>query len=212
MEKVRALLVSHEHWDHVKGLPALLQRRALSVYATEGTSRALARQSRDRLARSCMKTFGAIRSFGVGPWTIRAFPTPHDAEEPVGFILEAEGFRVGIATDMGSVTPEVVSALSGLDALVLEFNHDPEMLAAGPYRQHVKARIASPLGHLSNEEAGGLLHQVAHEGLRLVILAHLSQENNEPHLALRAAEKNLNGYAVRCRVAPRGGSDGVWDL
>ncbi len=202
MENIQALLVSHEHSDHVKGMPVLMKRYPFPAYMTAGTLRALSLQP-EWTTDSRVETFHAIRPFQVGAWTVRAFPTPHDAEEPVGFILEAGGIRVGIATDMGEVRQEVVTELSGVHGLVLEFNHDPSMLANGPYTRAVKKRITSPKGHLSNEEAGGLLQSVAHRGLGGVILAHLSETNNHPDLARRAAAQHLNGYATKFEVASR---------
>lgn len=201
MENVRALLVSHEHVDHVKGMPVLMKRHPFPVYMTEGTLRALSRQSCEWPPDSRVETFQAVRPFQVGSWIVRAFSTPHDAEEPVGFILEAEGIKVGIAMDMGEIRQDVVSELSGVHGLVLECNHDPGMLASGPYSSDLKARIAGPRGHLSNEEAGGILRSVAHEGLRAVILAHLSETNNHPDLARRTANQNLSGYATKFEVA-----------
>ncbi|MFQ5912640.1 MAG: MBL fold metallo-hydrolase [Nitrospinota bacterium] len=203
MGNVRTLLVSHEHDDHVKGLPGLMGRYPVSAFMSKGTLRALSGRLAELKGGSRVETFRANGSFQAGPWTVQAFPTPHDAEEPVGFILEAEGVRIGIATDMGAATPEVVSALRGLHALVLEFNHDAEMLASGPYPAYVKARIASPIGHLANEEAGTLLRRVVHKGLRAVILAHLSEVNNKPELARRAADESLGGHSTKFEVAGR---------
>ncbi len=212
MENVRALLVSHEHDDHVRGLPRLMKRYPVTAYMTKGTFRALPGASEDPGLDSRCKTFRAHRPFQVGPWTVRAFPTPHDAEEPVGFVLEADGIRLGIATDMGEIQQDVVSELSGVHGLVLEFNHDPEMLATGPYPEYVKARIASPIGHLANGEAGEILRKVAHEGLRSVVLAHLSENNNEPELARSVAQENLAGRAVRIEVAAQRAPSWFGDL
>ncbi len=203
MENVRALLVSHEHSDHIKGMSVLMKRHPFPAYMTEGTLRALSRQPGDWTPDSRVETFQVLRPFRVGAWAVRAFPTPHDAEEPVGFILEAGGIRVGIATDMGEIRQEVVSELSGVHGLVLEFNHDPAMLASGPYPPFLKARIAGPGGHLSTEAAGGLLESVAHRGLGAVILAHLSETNNHPELVRRTAAQHLNGYATKFEVASR---------
>ncbi len=201
MDNVRAVLVTHEHDDHVKGLPVLMKKYPVPAYMTEGTMRGLPAVPAGNGMGSRLKIFRATQPFQIGPWAIEAFPTPHDAKAPVGFVLEADGFRLGIATDMGEVTPQVASRLCGLDALILEFNHDPEMLASGFYPEYVKTRIASPSGHLANEEAGSLLRRVAHEGLRSVTLAHLSENNNDPELARSVAKRSLAEYDVPIGVA-----------
>jgi phosphoribosyl 1,2-cyclic phosphodiesterase len=201
MENVRAVLVTHEHDDHVKGLPVLMKKHPVPAYMTEGTMRALPAMPAGNGIGSRLKTFRATQPFEIGPWAIQAFATPHDAKAPVGFVLEAEGFRLGIATDMGKVTSQITSRLCGLDALILEFNHDPQMLACGFYPEYVKSRIASPSGHLANEEAGSLLQEIAHARLRSVTLAHLSENNNEPELARSVAKQSLAEYDVPIGVA-----------
>ncbi len=212
MEKVGAILVTHEHDDHVKGLPVLMKKYAVPTYMTEGTWRALPVTLGGNGTRPNIKTFRTMQPFEVGPWAVRAFPTPHDANAPVGFVLEADGFRLGIATDIGQMTDQMTDQLTGLDAVVLEFNHDPEMLARSFYPEYVKARIASPRRHLANEEAGTLLREIAHPGLRAVTLAHLSENNNAPELARSVAKRSLSGYDVRVEVARQDGPVWVGDF
>lgn len=193
------VVVTHEHGDHVGGVADLALAFGLPVYGTAGTLRAVVAQAprlpapaRAALARLC-RPLAAGEAARAGGVTLHAVSLLHDACEPVAYLLEAEGVRVGVATDLGTVTPAVVETLAGADVLVLEFNHDEAMLAGGPYPPPVKRRIAGARGHLSNAQAAGLLAAAAWPGLRAVWLAHLSRVNNRPVLALEAARGALRG-------------------
>lgn len=170
---VAAVLLTHEHSDHAQGA-APLSGTGLPLFASTGTGRAL------DLPHQAFPSGG---SFSVGSVRIQSVPLPHDAAEPVGFVVEAEGLRAGVLTDLGEVTPPIRDAYGGCDILVLEANHDERLLHAGPYPPFLKRRIRSRLGHLSNGQAAQLLRTLAP---RCVLLAHLSIVNNRPHLA-RAA-------------------------
>jgi len=178
------IIVTHEHADHVRGLDAL-RRRGIRVAGRPGTLRALGIE-------------GATLEPGTELGGIRVVPfaIPHDAAQPIGLRLEANGERVGIATDLGQVTDGVLSALSGCQTVVLEANHDLSMLLAGPYPWPVKLRILGPEGHLANEEAGRALRMLGN-GLQQVLLAHLSQENNTPALALDTVARAVDGWKGR---------------
>ncbi len=145
-----------------------------------------------------MRRFEAGEPFEACGLSFFPFPTPHDAALPVGLVVEGE---LGIATDLGSLDQAVKEKLSGLRAIIIEFNHDLEMLIKGPYPFPVKERIRGPLGHLSNEAAGRLLKGVASRELELVVLAHLSQTNNHPPLALETAKLALGGSRARLFAA-----------
>ena len=139
--------------------------------------------------------FQAGRSFTIGDIGLSPFTIPHDAADPVGFVFSAEGVRLGFVTDLGYVTPNVKQQLKDLDLLLLESNHDLEMLRDGPYPWSVKQRVLSRVGHLSNEAAAEFLESEYDGQAAYVILAHLSENNNLPELARVAAERALNGRA-----------------
>ncbi len=175
-----AILVTHEHADHVGGVAACARRFGVEVLLTHGT---LASVELDDVA---VRVIDSHAPFAVGDMELRPFPVPHDAREPAQFVFSDGDRRLGVLTDAGCVTPHMVDILSGCDALVLECNHDATMLAAGRYPQHLKRRIAGRFGHLDNAAAAQLLSQIDRTRLRHVVAAHLSQENNTPALATRA--------------------------
>ena len=168
---VTALLVTHEHADHVRGAASFARRFGTPVWMTPGTA------SRVRgLAK--MRTFSSHRGLSLGDIEIEPYPVPHDAREPVQFVFRAGGRRLGLLTDAGHVTPHIVERLEGCDALALEFNHDADTLATGTYPLSVKVRVASRYGHLSNEQAAALLGRFRGGGLQWVIAMHVSEQNN----------------------------------
>jgi len=181
------LLLSHEHTDHVSGAGVVARRWRIPVYGTEGTLTGASRRFGKLPAGTGVLANGSRMKHG--PFVIEAFSVAHDAADPSGFVIECSGGRIGIATDLGCPGPLVRESLSGCSALVLEFNHDEDMLWNGSYPWHLKQRIASSTGHLSNEVAASLLDSVLHPGLKLCVLAHLSQENNLPDLAVRASRE-----------------------
>jgi len=188
-----AILVTHEHEDHVGGAFAFAAAHALTVYLTRGTLQA---------AAGAGKTAHGVRSelidgrtgFAVGGIEVRPFTVPHDAREPVQYVLCDGSRSLGVLTDIGAPTPHVLEMLSGCDALVLECNHDRAMLRDGGYPRWLKERIGGALGHLDNEQAAELLGALDRSRLQHVIGAHLSQQNNRPALA-RAALAGALGCA-----------------
>ncbi|MCB0216954.1 MAG: MBL fold metallo-hydrolase [Chloroflexi bacterium] len=191
-----AVLLTHEHADHVRGLGGLLAPRPeLRVLATAGTRRAL-ESARGDLGKSGLRpawgaALVAARGVDLGQLRLRPFPLPHDAAEPVGFRFEAGDRAIGLATDLGSSTPVVERSLAGCSVLILEANHDLDLLARGPYPVFLKRRVASHQGHLSNAQAASLLQRLAGPALRHVVLAHLSRTNNRPDAALRTVAPAL---------------------
>ena len=190
LESVRAVLITHDHNDHCKGLPALLRHAPHArVYATEATARAVElNRGVDGLP---WHIFDADARFEAGGVSVRPVRLPHDAAEPLGFVLEAGGTRAGVATDFGHATPALVASLASCHALVLEFNHDVLMLENSGRPPELVRRILGPRGHLSNDDAGALLERAATGGTRRVFLAHLSAECNTPGHALGAARAAL---------------------
>jgi len=250
-ETLDAILITHEHSDHVNGVAVTARKLGIPVYFTEGTHRAWMRwltprkqmtyaqwmeqcrkQAAERQAEAettaqesepdeadlvesanvpeeaaepvktkdptwlpSVEYFRAGEPFEIGDIAVSPFTIPHDAADPVGFVFRAEGVRMAFATDLGYISPNVRAQLQGVDLLLLESNHDIEMLRDGPYPWAVKQRVLSRVGHLSNEAAAGFLEDGYDGQAAYVILAHLSESNNLPELARVAAERALNGRA-----------------
>ena len=172
-----AILVTHEHGDHVRGVPLLARKYNLPVWMTRGTQRML---RDDKLP--CVHHFDGHTRFSIGSLQVQPFTVPHDACEPCQFALEYGELRFGVLTDTGRTTPHILECLDGCDALLLECNHDVDMLADGPYPDALKARVGGTLGHLSNAQAGALLAQLDTSRLQHLVAAHLSDKNNRPAL------------------------------
>ena len=179
IDEIDAIIITHEHDDHACGVVALARRRRLPVHATAGTARAC------RLAeRGCdWRPLRGGSTVDVGGLSVRPYAVPHDAAEPVQFVFSDGAARLGLLTDIGSITDGVVASLAGLRAFILECNHDAEMLRTGPYPYFLKTRIAGDHGHLSNAQAAELLARIDRRCLQTVIAAHLSRHNNRPALA-----------------------------
>ncbi|MEM7219464.1 MAG: MBL fold metallo-hydrolase [Pseudomonadota bacterium] len=165
-----AVLITHEHADHVRGVEALAHRYAIPIYASHGTLKA----AKFRLPANVINSHG---SFDIGGVRVIPVAVPHDAREPTQFVFEAGGCRVGVLSDLGCVTPHVISHYRDCDLLMMESNHDPEMLRNGRYPPSLKRRVGGQLGHLSNAQAADLLGQVGHAALRVVV-GHVSEQNN----------------------------------
>ncbi len=197
-ESLDAILVTHEHTDHVQGVGILSRRYSLPVYISLNTLEAAAPQIgkiKEVIHFQCGVTFT------LGSLTVHPFSTSHDAEDPAGFTISQNGRKIGIATDLGIATFLVKTHLQKCSLLILESNHDNQMLEDGPYPWSVKQRIKSRTGHLSNEEAQGLLKKVRHPQLEYVILAHMSETNNTPQKVLEVVGKVINSRHTCLDVA-----------
>ncbi len=181
-EMIDAILVTHEHVDHVRGIGVLCRKYGIPVYANEGTWNGILQKESGIPAR-CMRTFFTGEDFYIGGINVRPFAIPHDAMEPVGFSLEHQGLRCGVATDIGHINDTWMDAVSGCQALVLEANHDIGMVERGPYPMRLKRRILGKNGHLNNEDCAKALLTLVQRGTQAVFLSHLSQDNNLPELA-----------------------------
>jgi phosphoribosyl 1,2-cyclic phosphodiesterase len=173
-----AILVTHEHSDHISGVARLSRRYGLPVWMTAGTE--AVHKGGELASWHCINSH---QPFTVGDLQVQPFPVPHDAREPCQFVFSDGRRRLGLLTDVGSITPHMIAALDGLDALVLECNHDPSMLAAGPYPPGLKQRVGGPYGHLSNQQAAELLEKINTSSLQHLVAAHISEQNNLPQLA-----------------------------
>ena len=190
---ITGILVTHEHDDHAgQAYPFAAQHR-LPVWLTYGTQAALA-ESGKFPGDVATRTIDGRSAFSVGGIEVQPYTVPHDAREPVQFVLSDGAFRLGVLTDIGASTAHVEATLSGCDALVLECNHDSDMLWAGDYPKWLKERIAGPFGHLSNAASEKLLAALDRSRLKHVFAAHLSHQNNRPELA-RAALARAMGCA-----------------
>jgi phosphoribosyl 1,2-cyclic phosphodiesterase len=228
-ESISALIVTHEHIDHVRGAGAAARRYNWPVYATAGTLKAKGSDQR-RMAdgrwptgESSIPVSVAIEpraksADGVGKkkrvvkhivdtrtevqfddFSIRFIKAPHDAREPISLVatVKSTGERVGIAYDIGHLTERFIRNFSECDMLLLESNHDAQLLRTGPYPWSVKQRVAGPNGHLSNAECALMAREISHRGLRHLVLCHLSQINNRPEIALRSMRTALRGAGFR---------------
>ena len=199
---VTAVLVTHDHSDHICGLDTMARRWKIPVYA----SPAAARQLSYRIAgmEPLLRHVSCGVPFSIGDFTVTAFPTSHDGHGGVDYRFDCGGTSAGAITDTGYVTDEARQTLSGVELLVLESNHDVEWLRSGPYPYTLKARILSDHGHLSNDAAAEFAAELARCGTRQFVLAHLSKENNTPQRALDTVCSALSGFDVTVEVAPRG--------
>ena len=206
--QVDAVVLTHEHTDHVRGARRFCIENGLSIYGTRGT---LALTPSEGVRTH---SYHAGSEFSIGSIRFRPFRVRHLAAEPVGFKITTKSGSVGIATDLGSVTPTVVRELAGAKILVVEANYDENMLRMGSYPEFLKRAIAGDYGHLSNTSAGDLVTKSVADSTGRVVLAHLSKENNKPELAREAVEAAIKGVrdTLEVDVIEHGGSSGLFSL
>ncbi len=197
-ENLDAILVSHEHSDHIQGVGILSRRYRLPVFMNAKTQQAALPQI-GKISK--LQNFECGRPFSIKSLTIHPFSISHDASDPAGFTIQHNGSKIGIATDLGIATAMVKDHLKGCHLVILEANHDPTMLFEGPYPWPTKQRIKGRSGHLSNEESSALLKEIRHTQLECVILAHLSETNNTSQKALSAVGPTVSPGNTRIAVA-----------
>jgi phosphoribosyl 1,2-cyclic phosphodiesterase len=207
---VDAVLISHDHTDHARGIGVFQRKFGLRVYATPATLRAAQ-------AKLGLGELGEVRPFVAGEalklpgLSVQTIPTPHDGVDGVAFVLDDGRRRLGILTDLGHPFGGLGEMVATLDAVVLESNYDPDMLACGPYPEFLKRRIRGLRGHLSNDESAGLVKAWASPRLQWACLAHLSEQNNDPDLAV-GAHRRVVGQALTLVVASRYRAGDVLDV
>jgi len=209
---ISAILITHEHGDHVSGAGIISRRYNIPIYATRGTWESIGRNRQTgKLSSDNKRIIEAGSEFTVGDITVKAFEIPHDANEPVGFAFfigggtDSERYKIVTATDMGEPNDTIRENLKDSDVLLIESNHDVEMLINGKYPPYLKKRILGAEGHLSNVSAGQLICDVASKNLKHVFLGHLSEENNRPLIAVDTVCRilNANGIKTNCENGVR---------
>lgn len=204
---IDAILVTHEHSDHIKSIGTLSKKYNIPVFANKETWKAMQIEAK-KVPLDCQKTFLIDNKFSIGSLEICAFSIPHDAANPCGFNIFGSNKKISIATDVGHITPSIFTNLQNSAFLLLESNYDPEVLKCSSYPYQLKRRIAGPNGHLPNKEAGDTISKLIDSGLKSVMLGHLSKENNFPELAHQTVLDELlsNNYtkdSVNLYVASR---------
>jgi len=199
-ERLDAILITHEHSDHVSALPVLLKHYQIPVFLTHLTAPTIEWSG----VQPRVETFQAGTGFTIGDIAVGSFTIPHDAIDPVGFTFRVQGRKLGHVTDLGYIPDSIRVHLRGTDFLILESNHDLEMLKVGPYPWAVKQRVMGRRGHLSNDVVGDFILGDLKDDTRTLVLAHLSEHNNHPELARLVADQALKRRALGTRlvVAP----------
>ena len=188
-KNISAILVSHEHSDHISGVGILSRRYNIPIYANNGTWDGMECKI-GKINEANINFFKTNENFSIGDFNIKPYTISHDANEPVGFSIEKNNIKISIATDLGYISDNIIEEISGSNLLILESNHDEEMLKAGSYPYSLKRRVLSNMGHLSNEAAGNAIVELVSKNVKSILLAHLSKENNFPELAI-ATVKNI---------------------
>jgi len=207
--QLSGVFVTHEHSDHVLGLGVLSRKHRVPVFMTEGT-RASLPPALGHIER--LETVEAGETVTLGGLSIASFSIAHDAADPVSYTITTARSKLGFATDFGHTSHLVRMRLANSHALVLESNYCPHLLRTGSYPPKIQQRISGRSGHLSNHDAAKLLSELAHDGLQLVVLVHLSRENNLPALASRLAREALPGHPAEIVVAPPDGSSRLFEV
>lgn len=199
-ESLDAILITHEHSDHTAGLQAIARRLDIPVYLSRLTAPAIAWGANGCEFTPQLELFQAGACFTIGDIDVASFTVPHDAADPVGFSFHSRGIRIAVATDLGYLPESIRFHLAGADVLLLEANHDLEMLKVGPYPWPVKQRVMGRMGHLSNEVACRFIRDHLDSTTSTIILGHLSEHNNHPAIVENCAEKALGGRSLFTRV------------
>lgn len=201
--RIKAIFITHEHSDHVSGLETVAKKYKIPIHITEPSARAYLCSTKTANAAAVSVIHPLLYTQSVGALTVRAFATPHDSAASVGYVISdgTPEHTLAVATDIGTVTDEVSDALIGCENVILESNHDENMLLCGAYPYELKRRILSDYGHLSNEAAAAFVSRLVASGTKRILLAHLSQDNNLPELAYHSSLAATLGKGVFLDVA-----------
>lgn len=220
MKDIDAIFITHEHSDHIKGLGVISRRDEIPIYTTLGTMKGIrSASSLGEIPADLFRQVSADENVKVGDLTVHTFAISHDAAEPVAYTVSCGGKKAGVCTDLGIYTDYTVANLTGAEALLVEANHDINLLEVGPYPYYLKQRILSKKGHLCNEAGGRLISSVLNDQIRTIFLGHLSKENNYDRLAYEAVRQEIdladNEYKSKdfdIRVASRDVPSGIVEL
>lgn len=190
-DELDGIVVTHEHYDHIKGIGVMMRRYDIPVYANSMTWAAIMQNDLGKLNDKNIKIFEGVEPFAIGDIQINPFAIPHDAAYPVGYEFDDGKTRAAVATDMGMLTEEVFRVIGGCRDVLIEANHDINMLEIGPYPYQLKQRIRGNYGHLSNDDAAKAAELLVRMGAENIMLGHLSEENNYPHLAYETVNAGL---------------------
>lgn len=220
LSQVHHVLITHDHADHIKSVGSISHDLRLPVYATDAVHKGIDRNYcvTKKVAADLRHCVEPGVTFRLGDFNVTPFTVPHDSSDNVGYMIEVDGCRFCLMTDVGQVTDELADYISNAHYLVIEANHDVEMLMQGPYPDYLKRRITSGTGHLSNVSCGEAIAKNMSENLRYVWLCHLSEENNHPELARKTVESVLRSYGIvagkdfQLEVLKRTKPTGIFDL
>lgn len=196
-EDISAIAVTHEHIDHIAGIGVMMRRYHIPVWANAATWTAMESQV-GKIDKSLVNIFDNDSSFEIGEIGVKPFSIPHDAADPVGYSFMCGDEKVAVATDIGELKKDLFEAIRGSKTILLESNHDVNMLEIGKYPPQLKRRIRGKLGHLSNDDAGRAAEFLVRLGTERIILGHLSEENNYPELARQTVICVLNDAGIKC--------------
>jgi phosphoribosyl 1,2-cyclic phosphodiesterase len=196
---ITAILVTHEHSDHLNGVGPFARKHSIPVYMTPGTC------NPDKIGSvPALELINCHQSFAINGFVVVPVPVPHDAREPCQYLVSSGPRTLGILTDLGHITPHVAEQYSRCDGLLLECNHDPDMLAEGPYPYPLKVRVGGDHGHLSNDQAAGLLDTIELSQLQHLIIAHISEKNNRVEIVQEVLQPALGQWQGRLTIADQG--------
>ncbi len=194
-DKIDAMVITHEHSDHTKGVGVVARKYNIPIFTTYGTWAAM-QKSVGEIPDGCRRIFDKAIPFNIGDITVNAFEIPHDAAEPVGYSFECDGYKAAVATDIGIMSEELLQNIKGCHTVLLESNYDLFMLEAGTYPYELKCRIKSDKGHLCNDDAALTARDLVKSGTKKIILGHISPENNYPDLAFETTKLCLAGNGI----------------
>lgn len=198
LDEIDAILITHEHSDHTKGLATITKKYHIPVYTAEKTWKSMDSLN---IVETCKLFFTPNEEFEIGDFKILPFSIPHDAADPCGFTILAQSKKITLATDIGHLTKDIISHMEHSDILLLESNYDTETLKCGSYPYFLKERILGENGHLSNDNASKAISYLCKNGVNNIILGHLSKENNFPELAYQTALNELNAANLKCNLS-----------